>query len=101
MEGLDPAALRRFDAKVRLDYLQPDQAVALFRAHCQELGFGVPGPAHEAAVARLGHLALGDFAALMRQNRFRPIGSAGQLVELLGAEIALKGGCRRPIGFVR
>ena len=101
MEGLDPAALRRFDAKVRLDYLQPDQAVALFRAHCQELGFGVPGPAHEAAVARLGHLALGDFAALMRQNRFRPIGSASQLLDLLGAEIALKGGCRRPIGFVR
>lgn len=85
---------------MRLDYLQPDQAVALFRAHCQELGFGVPGPAHEAAVARLGHLALGDFAELMRQNRFRPIGSAGQLVELLGAEIALKGGWRL-IGFVR
>ena len=100
MEGLDPAALRRFDAKVRLDYLQPDQAVALFRAHCQELGLGVPDPVDEAAVARLGHLAPGDFAALMRQNRFRPIGSAGQLLELLGAEIALKGGCRRPIGFV-
>lgn len=100
MEGLDSAALRRFDAKVRLDYLQPDQAVALFRTHCHELGLGAPSPADEAAVARLGHLAPGDFAALMRQNRFRPIGSAGQLLVLLGAEIALKGGCRRPIGFV-
>lgn len=100
MEGLDPAALRRFDAKVRLDYLQPAQAVALLRAHCQELGLGVPDPSDEAAVARLGHLAPGDFAALMRQNRFRPIGSARQLLALLGSEVALKGECRRPIGFV-
>lgn len=100
IEGLDPAALRRFDAKVRLDFLQPDQAVGLFRTHCQALGLGVPDPSDEAAVARLGHLAPGDFAAMMRQNRFRPIGSVGQLLAMLGAEIALKGGSRRPMGFV-
>ena len=100
MDGLDPAALRRFDAKIRLDYLQPDQAVELLRAHCQELGLGAPDPAGEATVAKLGNLAPGDFAALMRQNRFRPIVSVSQLVGLLGAEIALKDGNRRPIGFV-
>ena len=30
-EHLDPATLRRFDFKLRLDYLAPDQAVAAFR----------------------------------------------------------------------
>ena len=100
VEGLDPAALRRFDVKIRLGYLHPDQAVALFRAHCRELGLEAPTPGEEASIARLGRLAPGDFAALMRQNRFRAIGSAGELADLLGAETLLKNGCKRPIGFV-
>jgi transitional endoplasmic reticulum ATPase len=100
MDGLDPAALRRFDAKVRLGYLRPEQAVALLKAHCQDLGLGTPDPIDERAVARLDRLAPGDFASLVRQNRFRPIGSAGELVRLLGAEVGLKGGGRRPVGFM-
>ena len=48
----------------------------------------------------VGNLAPGDFAALMRQHRFRPIKAVSQMVDLLKAEAALKGGYSRPIGFV-
>ena len=100
MDGLDSAALRRFDAKIRLDYLTANQSVAMLRSHCQALGLVAPNTNDEASLNRLGNLAPGDFAAAMRQNRFRPIGSAGKLVQLLQAECALKGEARRPIGFV-
>ena len=72
----------------------------MLRSHCQGLGLAGPDKNDEAALTRLGNLAPGDFAAAMRQNRFRPISSAGKLVQLLQAECALKGEARRPIGFV-
>lgn len=100
MDGLDKAALRRFDAKVRLNYLNADQAVAMLRSECQSLGLQPPTAVEEAAIRRLGNLAPGDFAALVRQNRFRSIDSALQFVRYLEAESALKGGKRNPIGFV-
>lgn len=100
MDGLDAAALRRFDAKIRLGFLTTDQSVAMLRSHCRQLGLAAPDSAEEVALARLSELAPGDFAAVIRQNRFRPIGNAGKLVQLLQAECALKGGARRPIGFV-
>jgi transitional endoplasmic reticulum ATPase len=101
MDRLDQAALRRFDAKIRLDYLAPAQAIAMLRACCQDLGLDAPTPEEDATVGRFGNLAPGDFAALVRQNRFRTVGSASQLVGLLKAEVALKGGNRRSIGFVQ
>ena len=100
MDGLDPAALRRFDLKVRLDYLSASQAVALLRTHCRDLGLAAPTPMEEAALARMEKLTPGDFAALRRQDRFRPIDGAARMVGLLEAEAALKNGGRRPIGFV-
>jgi SpoVK/Ycf46/Vps4 family AAA+-type ATPase len=100
VDGLDPAALRRFDAKVRLGYMRPGQVVAMLQAYCRKLDLGIPHESEEAAVSSLANLAPGDFAALMRQNRFNPIASVGQLVNLLGAEVALKGAVKRPIGFV-
>lgn len=100
MDGLDTAALRRFDLKIRLGYLTASQSVAMLRSHCRSLGLDAPDSSDEASLTRLGNLAPGDFAATMRQNRFRPVGSASKLVQLLQAECALKGEARRPIGFV-
>lgn len=100
MEGLDPAALRRFDAKIRLGYLTASQSVAMLRRHCEALALTAPSASDEGTLAQLQNLAPGDFAATMRQNRFRPIGSASKLVQLLRVECALKGEVRRPIGFV-
>jgi hypothetical protein len=60
-------------------------------------------PADDAAaraVAGLGRLTPGDFAAVLRRHRFHPIGSAGALVASLQAECALKGEPVRTIGFL-
>lgn len=100
MDGLDPAALRRFDLKVKLDYLRPAQAWALLQRHCTQLGLVAPGAAHRARLARLHQLTPGDFAAVLRQQRFRPLRDADALVAALEAECALKRGSACAIGFV-
>lgn len=100
MAGLDPAALRRFDAKIHFGFLKPEQAIAMFREHCRVLGLEAPGRADEGVLSRLANLAPGDFAAMARQNRFRRVDSPSIFARLLQAECALKGESRRPIGFV-
>jgi hypothetical protein len=41
-------------------------------------------------IASLSHLAPGDFAAVRRQNRFRPIQSAEEFLERLAEEVSVK-----------
>ena len=100
MDGLDPAALRRFDLKVKLDYLRPPQAWALLQRHCAQLGLPAPGAAEQARVERLRQLTPGDFAAVLRQSRFMPLASAAALVAGLEAECRLKQDGRKAMGFV-
>ena len=53
-----------------------------------------------AQVTRLTQLTPGDFAAVVRQHRFRAIQSPAALVRALDAECALKeGGGKTAIGF--
>ena len=61
-ERLDPATLRRFDFKVALDYLGPEQAIAAFRAF-----FTLPPPPD---VATLSGLTPGDFAWCAARPRY-------------------------------
>jgi len=100
MEGLDSAALRRFDLKVKFDFLKPDQACELLRRHCVSLGLPTPQAEHLAHVRRLSQLTLGDFAVVARQNRFRAIRCSGDFVKALGAECAVKQPGKKPIGFL-
>jgi SpoVK/Ycf46/Vps4 family AAA+-type ATPase len=100
IDGIDQAALRRFDLKVRFDYLRADQAVRLFDQHRELLGLHEPDPAALASVRRLDRLTPGDFAAVMRQHRFRPIALPSELAAALGSEVAVKGGRTSAIGFV-
>ena len=100
MQGLDAASLRRFDLKVKLDYLRPEQAWALLQRHCTQLGLAAPGANEQARMGRLRQLAPGDFAAVLRQSRFKPLASASALVAGLEAECVLKEGSRAAMGFV-
>ena len=100
MDGLDPAALRRFDLKVKLDYLRPPQAWALLQRHCAQLGLAAPGAAEQARVERLKQITPGDFAAVLRHGRFMPLASAAALVAGLEAECRLKQDGRKAMGFV-
>jgi transitional endoplasmic reticulum ATPase len=100
MDGLDPAALRRFDLKVRFDFLLPDQAVALFERYCTNLGLAAPGAPDVGHLRALRMLTPGDFAAVTRQHRFRPIKSPANFVLALQEECRLKEKSRPPIGFL-
>lgn len=100
MSGLDQAALRRFDLKVRFDYLREAQAAELFRRHCVRLGFGEPGRELLSRLARSRLLTPGDFAAVFRQSRFRPVSGAEGFVTALEGECAVKEGAKPSIGFI-
>jgi SpoVK/Ycf46/Vps4 family AAA+-type ATPase len=97
--NLDAASLRRFDAKIRLDYLKPDQAWALFRSLLQ--AHGIEERAHlQKELARLHNLTPGDFAAIQRRLRFLAVPTAEALVHLLRDECAMKTDApRRAVGF--
>lgn len=100
MDGLDQAALRRFDLKVKFGYLRPEQAWDLFEANRRSMGLGNPGEPARLALSRLGNLTPGDFATVKRQHRFRPLDSADAMVAALEAECQLKKGARVAVGFV-
>ncbi len=105
LEALDAAVLRRFDLKVRFDYLDAERAWALFVNACTALAIRVPRDAVQvlrARLTRLSTLTPGDFATAVRRLRLlsgRP--DAHDLAAALEEECRLKpGGMRRPIGFV-
>lgn len=101
MEGLDQAALRRFDLKVKFSFLKPEQAWELLSRYCAKLSIPTPQPEQMARLMRMQRLTPGDFAAVIRQNRFRPITSSGDLVSALEAECSLKEGAKSSIGFIQ
>lgn len=102
MEGLDPAALRRFDYKVSMGYLLPHQRGAMLKSLLAE--FQLDGDLSSSARERLTHLHTltpGDFAVLHRQHRIKAFACADAVVQALANEVA----CKEPpqtrrIGFV-
>ncbi len=100
MNGLDQAALRRFDLKVKFDFLRPEQAWELLCRHCAALGLSTPAADVQVRLARQHRLTPGDFAAVLRQHRFRPLESAAALVSALEGECMVKEGTKRSMGFM-
>jgi SpoVK/Ycf46/Vps4 family AAA+-type ATPase len=99
MDTLDTAALRRFDLKVRFDFLRREQAQVMFGDLAEALGLTLDLGASSALKAT-ANLTPGDFAAVANQARFLPVGSALELAQRLAAECSLKPESRRkPIGF--
>jgi len=99
MDNLDPAALRRFDIKVKFGYLTTEQAWALLQRYCAALGLPAPESALKPRLGRLTQLTPGDFALVARQHGFRPLVAPSALLAALERECAIKGGNRMPIGF--
>jgi SpoVK/Ycf46/Vps4 family AAA+-type ATPase len=99
MDSLDEAALRRFDLRVRFDYLKHDQAWAMFQDAAKRLRLeGI----EEARVwlRPLQFVTPGDFATVIRQARLNPMKDAKMLAERLRAECEAKfQGRRKLIGF--
>ncbi|SFV90364.1 AAA ATPase, central region [hydrothermal vent metagenome] len=90
MENLDQASLRRFDLKLEFGYLKPKQAWEMFCSYAQDLGLEKPLKTLGSEIKYLRYLTPGDFAAVVRQSRFRPISDAWDLLKRLQEEVALK-----------
>lgn len=101
LEGLDTAALRRFDLKVKFEALKPAQALKLLESYCKVLKLPKPNRQQKSALQKLDVLTPGDFAVLGRQQRFRPITDVDSFITALQAECAVKTPYQRqPIGFI-
>jgi SpoVK/Ycf46/Vps4 family AAA+-type ATPase len=101
MDGLDQASLRRFDLKLKFDYLRPAQSRELFQRWCQKLG--LKDVAHEAhkMVESLEVLTPGDFAALGRRHHFAPFESPSEVAAALVDGCTLKQiPLNRKVGFI-
>lgn len=99
MEGLDQAALRRFDMKIHFDFLLVDQAWKLMQRVAVELGLGSMPESMLHQLAQLRNVTPGDFAAIRRQHRFKPLKNHQELFAALVNECSLKEDQRRTIGF--
>ncbi|MCX8519642.1 MAG: ATP-binding protein, partial [Methylophilaceae bacterium] len=100
MAQLDQAVLRRFDLKVKFDFLRPEQAWELLCRYCEKLNLPAPQDELLSRIRQQLQLTPGDFAAVLRQHRFRPITSASMLVAAVEAECAVKEGQKLSMGFV-
>ncbi|NCT66662.1 MAG: AAA family ATPase [Rhodanobacteraceae bacterium] len=102
VDTLEAASLRRFDFKVKFDYLTREQRRALLLRVVADTGEALDAlrPAL-AQLDRLDHLTPGDFANALRQMRVTgERATAERLVRLLSVEQAMKPeGRRRGIGF--
>lgn len=99
MSSLDEAALRRFDLKMRFDYLKPEQSWLIFCDTAMQLGF-MADETIESALSKLDLLTPGDFAVVARQARLRKICDSHDLFHRLKTECAAKpGGQKRTMGF--
>ena len=100
MDSLDSAAMRRFDARIRLGYLAPAQAWLMFGELAASLTLVAPGSL-EREVAALQVLAPGDFAQVARLSRLdRPVDARELLTRLRQACDVKRELARRSIGFM-
>ncbi|WP_005032776.1 AAA family ATPase [Holophaga foetida] len=99
MGSLDSASLRRFDLKIRFDYLKAAQAWSLCQDLAGKLGIQTDESLQQ-GLAKLSLLTPGDFANVLRQARLRPITDAADLLDRLRAECQAKPqGRQRVVGF--
>ncbi len=102
-DQLDPAALRRFDVKVKLDYLRADQRFALLDECIERHAINASPEQRESArdrLARLDRLTPGDFQTVLRRRRLAGAGDVLGFADTLAAEQAGKRGVEaRAIGL--
>lgn len=102
VDSLDAASIRRFDLKIKFDYLQPEQAWRLFQQVLKEMQVSIKNKKRwQTELGNLKQLTPGDFATVVRQNRFKSAKlHAGTLLESLSVENGFKQQSQsRGIGF--
>ena len=100
MDGIEPAALRRFDLKLRIDYMKGSQLEQLLASCCRELELGPLQKADRRTIIALTNATPGDFANCRRQANFRNFQTPTEFVQAVAEECRMKadkGG--RQLGF--
>ncbi|MBT4080454.1 MAG: ATP-binding protein [Gammaproteobacteria bacterium] len=103
METLDSATLRRFDFKIHLDHMKPEQCWSLFNQASKQLNLKQEQVSKvKQQVELLELLTPGDFQAVMRRNHvMQSLVTIRDLSEALKEECMAKPGAQRnPVGFV-
>ena len=100
MNVLDPAALRRFDLKLKFDYLTPQQRLDFAKQQAEKLNLGPWAETHSKCILELNLLTPGDFSAVARRHNFSPFDNLEDWLEALRNECSVKPefACKR-IGF--
>ena len=89
LDRLDSASIRRFDMKIEFGYLKSEQALSLFKKECEILGLKASSSDLE-LVGSFAFLTPGDFAAVLRANKFSPLTDANEFANRLNDEIRYK-----------
>ena len=87
MNVLDPAALRRFDLKLKFDYLTLPQRLDFAKQQAEILGLPLLSEEDLSQIESLNLLTPGDFAAVARRHQFSPFQKVQDWL------IALQGEC--------
>ena len=101
-QGLDTAAIRRFNAKLRMEFLDADGNEVFYRQLLDDLCDRPMGAGDRAALRTIRDLAPGDFKTVREQFIFEPKEDVthAALVAALADEARIKGsGKKRQAGF--
>lgn len=102
IEVLDHAALRRFDLKLKFDYLTLKQRLDFAKQQAEILGLPLLSEEHLSQIESLNLLTPGDFAAVARRHQFSPFHKVQDWLMALQGECEVKpafSATTRRIGF--
>ncbi|WP_118855045.1 AAA family ATPase [Haemophilus haemolyticus] len=102
IEVLDPAALRRFDLKLKFDYLTLPQRLDFAKQKAEILGLPLLSEEDLSQIESLNLLTPGDFAAVARRHQFSPFQKVQDWLNALQGECEVKpafSATTRRIGF--
>ena len=102
IEVLDPAALRRFDLKLKFDYLTLKQRLDFAKQQAKLLGLPLLSEEDLSQIESLNLLTPGDFAAVARRHQFSPFQKVQDWLSALQGECEVKpafSATTRRIGF--
>ena len=102
IEVLDPAALRRFDLKLKFDYLTLKQRLDFAKQQAEILGLPSLSEEDLSQIESLNLLTPGDFAAVARRHQFSPFQKVQDWLSALQGECEVKpafSATSRRIGF--
>jgi transitional endoplasmic reticulum ATPase len=92
---LDHAVARRFDFKIKLDYLKHEQSIKMFKQLAPKISQKSKGQ-----INKLHNLTPGDFAVVSRKSALLGKFTENEILDILIDESAYKQSEAKPIGFI-